>query len=397
MILGDEASSDLHTYIGHYLNNMERVHSVERHDRSFGWGKIIRMFRWITLTSGRMLGEYRLKFDGSDLTGSGADYCVVDNFKLDYADECSIKHTLIKKEEIVVVPLTISRKVSDVSHACLLVFDSTTEKMHFFDPMGMRYDWMNMAFAGKTTSIVKGFDHASNFEDGWADDEDTIQYILDNNPYSLGGNCIIYSVLVGLLCVRFRIGSPRLVATAITDELKKIDIKHFKKMGKKKDNKGGYHMTVLWNWMTIMADQIKLLKGIPNLNENSLNTGQMLRKRNTRRREATRFLKSNPELNSKHSKKKVAQRISDRQREIEYRSSHPVLELDEQVDQITIKEYKDEIKKAESTILNTLFKPSEYCGVLLKTKKLCSARARSGDWLCSRHSYGKKRKRKAKA
>lgn len=94
--------------------------------------------------------------------------------------------------------------------------------MHFFDPQGSRYHWLNIAFANRRT-LVEGFSHASAYEDGWSTHDISILTIIDANQYKSDGNCIMYCVLVGVLCIRFRIGQPKLVAKYTTLAMEEID------------------------------------------------------------------------------------------------------------------------------------------------------------------------------
>ena len=72
-----------------------------------------------------------------------------------------------------------------------------------------------------------------------------------------------------------------------------------------------------------------------------------MRTRNDRRRKSTKFLRDNPELDDdRYSNEAVAQHVRVRQREMQYRNSHPVLKLYGIVDQVTIDDSKEELRKS---------------------------------------------------
>ena len=64
-------------------------------------------------------------------------------------------------------------------------------------------------------------------------------------------------MLVGVLCIRFRIGQPKLVAEFITRAMEKMD------KGSNVAGSVGRHITMLWNWMSSMLDQVKKNERLP--------------------------------------------------------------------------------------------------------------------------------------
>lgn len=61
---------------------------------------------------------------------------------------------------------------------------------------------MNIAFRNRSIPLVDGFEAAYLNEDAWPTYHQSMQFVVDNNHYDIDGNCSLYCILVGVLCVR---------------------------------------------------------------------------------------------------------------------------------------------------------------------------------------------------
>lgn len=318
--------------------------------------------------------------------GLGPDVARVEDFSLTPQHAASIQQTLQRKRGISVVHVRIV-PVIQRPHACLLVFDARTRKQHFFNPWGYRNHWMSIAFANRDVPLVEGFRAASRNEDAWVNAAESMQDTLDINHYDVSGNCALYCVLVGVLCTRFGLGKPRLMATIITEAIKEIDA--YNGFNVEADNPAHSHMSRLWNWMNEMSDVAIATRTLPPLQANSINTPEMVNVRNTRRQEAIQLLHNYPQLQGPphNSMLKVARRQRFRQRQFQYLNSHPVLQQGQLVSAETVAERTDVLENAERTLIRSMFPPSMRCDVVVRSGELCSRRACVGQPLCWQHRF----------
>jgi hypothetical protein len=100
------------------------------------------------------------------------------------------------------------------SHMCLLVFDGRTRMQHFFNPWGYPDQWVQKAIAERTP-FVPGFQVATALQDSWVDRSRTLQRLFDRTATNVvqdRGNCGVLTTMVAVLCMRFDVGDPKLMA-----------------------------------------------------------------------------------------------------------------------------------------------------------------------------------------
>lgn len=273
-----------------------------------------------------------------------------------------------------------------MGHACLLVFDARTRKQHFFNPWGYRNHWLNIAFANRDP-LVQGFRPATRNEDAWENVEDSMQHILDENQYDVNNNCSLYCVLVAVLCTRFGIGKPKVVANIIVEAIKQID--DYNGFDAEADHPAHSHMSRLWNWMNEMSDIAQETRALPALHANSVVTADMVNTRHTRRLEALQILQDFPQLPGppQNTHARVARRQRRRQRQWQYLNSHPEIYQGHIVSAADVAERTNVFRNAERTLLRRMFPPSMRCDVVVRSGELCSRRACMGQPLCWQHRY----------
>ncbi|CAM9247525.1 unnamed protein product, partial [Ectocarpus sp. 13 AM-2016] len=182
----------------------------------------------------------------------------VENFALTPEHANSIRQTLNRRRGISVVYLSVRSILQNCSHACLLLFDARTRKQHFFNPEGSMNFWLNIAFGNRPTTLVEGFETARVNEDAWPIYQQSMQAIVDNNHYRIDGNCALYCILVGVLCMRFGMGQPKLMGDLIVEALREIDTYNGLNVHQG-NNYVGSHMTRLWNWMLLLMNHAKTM------------------------------------------------------------------------------------------------------------------------------------------
>lgn len=320
--------------------------------------------------------------------GLGADIGAVEDFALTPDHELSIQQTLNRRRGISVVYVRIATSPI-YGHASLLVFDARTRKQHFFHPWGYTNHWLNRAFRYRQNVIVQGFEAAPLNEDAWPQGSDSLQTLFDNNQFDLRGNCAMYCVLVGVLCTRFGIGKPRLMADLIIEVLRQIDVDNGL-IANNEQNPVGSHMPRMCNWMADMGDLAKTFT-LPPLFPYSTNTQAMVHVRNSARQRSNQALAQQPQLfpgpPHHHTQQKIARRQRFRQRHTLFLQTHPVIYIGHVVDAQTVAARNDAIRDAEVELLRRMFPPSEMCNVVLRTGRLCSRRACAGQPLCWQHKF----------
>ena len=392
--LSDTGRTELVAAVRNYLEHVPNVHGVKEGYAGTNTAYLLNFMSRTFCSSARphppntYLQVYELHLQDLLKNGVGLapDVAAVANFSLTPQHVASIQQTLQRKRGISVIHVGIRTEIQG-GHACLLVFDARTRKQHFFNPWGYRNHWMNIAFANRDVALVEGFRAASRNEDAWVNQAESMQIILDVNQYHVHGNCAMYGVLVGVLCTRFGLGKPKLMATIITEAIKEIDA--YNGFNVEVDNPANSHMSRLWNWMNEMSDVAKETRTLPSLNANSTNTPEMVTTRHNRIQEAKQVINNFPELPGPpaNSARRVENRKKLRQRQLQYLQSHPIIHQGHPVSAATVEERTDVLRKAEQTLIRLMFPPSMRCDVVVRSGELCSRRACVGQPLCWQHRF----------
>ena len=154
-------------------------------------------------------------------------------------DTLSIKNMGILGRGICIMPVSIH--CESVGHACMLVFDAYTSTQHFFNPWGTQDHWLSIAFAD--TTLVDGFTPAPVKEDAWPTWEMSLQGMWDSVlNRDNAGNCASYVIIVAMLCLRFGVGRPKLMADLLI-----ISVQENGEIR-------GREITFIWNWVHQMCD-----------------------------------------------------------------------------------------------------------------------------------------------
>lgn len=387
--LTDVARTELVASTRLFLQGVPNVHSPESH--TIYGDQCAPLISSITKTfcsSARPNAAlYRLDIStiSNNQGGLGPDVAVIEDFALEPNHMTSIAATLQKKRGISVVFLSFVMADTGNAHACLLVFDARHRKQHFFNPWGYRNHWLNIAFYGRRgVPLVEGFDVATQFVDGWNTFADSMQARLDNNHYNAPGNCALCAMLVAILCTRFGVGSPRLMANIIMEAIAEIDGSNGFDVNN--DSPVSSHISKLWNWMNELID-IADIMNLETLHANSVNTLDMYVARNTRREEAMAILQNFPPLHPPSSPSLIARRARLIQRQYTWLNSHPPLVVNAFIGAEAIAERAEQKAAAEVKILTLMFPPSLRCDVVLRSGKLCSRRSCVGQPLCWQHRY----------
>ncbi len=388
--LSDTGRTELLAAVRNYLEHIPNVHAVKDTYLGQNSSHLTNFLSRTFCSSARPPpnGE-RYFLHVEDLTnghqGLGVDVATVEDFSLNQQHAASIEQTLQRKRGVSVVYLSVRDHVQ--RHACLLVFDARSRKQHFFNPWGYRSHWLNIAFANRDVPVVPGFRPATRNEDAWVNLEDSMQMILDENHYDVGGNCALYCVMVAVLCTRFGIGKPKVVANIIVNAMKEID--DYNGFDAEADNPAHSHMSRLWNWMNNMSAIAQETRTLPALYANSVVTADMVNTRHTRRQEALQILQDFPQLPGppQNTHARVARRLRLRQRQTQYLNSHPALDEGDIVSAADVAERTNVLRDAERSLIRTMFPPSMRCDVVLRSGELCSRRACVGQPLCWQHRF----------
>ncbi|CAN0112865.1 unnamed protein product [Pylaiella littoralis] len=181
--------------------------------------------------------------------------------------EKKIRRTLVsapKLEANPISPVFVSLAFSDSRHANVFIFDASGQdfaRQYYFDPDSSCSDPANRYIAN-IAGKVKGVFPAVPETGAPEDSDESIQSVMDDNHYSISGNCAIYAVLMSVLCVRFGVGEPKLMTDVIIKSLRDID-----KVNKLDKNKAvaGSHMTVIWSWVDSILAKILVIRSNPEL------------------------------------------------------------------------------------------------------------------------------------
>ena len=183
--------------------------------------------------------------------GTKRDIDSVAGWKLRENEKKDISKTLKQKRGVSIVEVNLETPPESSNHACLMVFDASTRKQHFFNPWGYTTHWLQKAIA-KRAPFVEGFEVASRFEDAWEEQQSSLQHLYDRTGVgglNERGNCGVWILLVAVLCLRYGVGHPKLMATLFMSasgaEFRRIP---------------GEFTTRLWTWMTSMERPVSVLR-----------------------------------------------------------------------------------------------------------------------------------------
>ena len=182
--------------------------------------------------------------------GTKRDIDSIPGLKLKENEKKAISKTLKQKRGVSIVEVNLESPAGSPNHACLMVFDASTRKQHFFNPWGYTTHWLQKAMANRAP-FVEGFEVASRFEDSWGDEDRSLQHLYDQTGVGLNerGNCGVWVLLVAVLCLRFGVGHPKLMATLFMSA-----------SGTEHRRIPGEFTTRLWTWMTSMERPVRVLR-----------------------------------------------------------------------------------------------------------------------------------------
>lgn len=152
--------------------------------------------------------------------GSQQDRDTIPNLNLPEDVRKSIENTRLQTKGVSFVVVDIVPR-RGLHHSCVLVFDARTRMQHFFNPWGYHSHWLQDAIAHRAP-FVPGFRVAPVARDSWPDGQrhNTLQDLFDNVGTGNSrerGNCGVYIVLVVVLCMRFGVGDPKMMAQLFID------------------------------------------------------------------------------------------------------------------------------------------------------------------------------------
>lgn len=382
------ARAELLSGVRLFLQQVPNVHSPERHSIYCELTDILtnKLSQTFCSSARPSVEMYTLNIQnlGNEEGGSGADVTAVEDFELEPGHAASIHKTLQKKRGISVVHLCVNPSNAPGTHACLLVFDARNKKQHFFDPYGFRNNWLNMAFANRDVPLVEDFTTATRFEDSWPTENESMQAIIDSNHYNYSGNCALCCMLVGVLCTRFGLGDPKLMANLIVEALAQIDESNGFNVNN--HNPVASHMSRLWNWMNDLIDIAEILS-LPPLDANSTNTVSMRHRRQISRQKAQDILYHFPPLPNHPNQALRNRRVRLRQRQMAYLNSHPEILVGHFVGAEAVAERVQLKATAEADGLRLMFPSSARCGVVLRSGNVCSRRSCVDQPLCWQHRH----------
>ena len=234
-----------------FLKGFPIEHSLEPNCRHVSFYRSVLRTICETFCSSSALAELDVDVGSAARIHNGlqADISKVALLQLDNPSRTSIKKTLAKKRGISFVYVKMIAQNSNAKHACLMVFDASTRKQHFFNPWGYTNHWLQRAIADRPP-FVEGFQVASVYEDSWQTDSLSLQGKFDRAGVgpNEAGNCGVWIVLVCVLCLRFGVGEPKLMATLFMTET----IPRGRPIA-------GEFTTRLWTWMTSMERPVNVL------------------------------------------------------------------------------------------------------------------------------------------
>ena len=238
--------------IKEFLKGFPREHSVEPNCRHTGFYKTAMSTMCDTFCSSPSVSTLTVPVSSLDgiVTGVQRDIDNVQSLRLSPKHQISIKKTLKKKRGISIVYVTMVSPPGSPNHATLMVFDASTRKQHFFNPWGHTAHWLQRAIAERAP-FVEGFEVASRFEDSWGESARSLQTLFDETGVWMNqpGNCGLWVFFVSVLCLRFGVGDPKLMATLFMSA-----------SGAEERRIPGEFTTRLWTWMTSMERSVRVLR-----------------------------------------------------------------------------------------------------------------------------------------
>lgn len=156
----------------------------------------------------------------------------------------SIHKTLVHGRGVSFIPVFIlPHSKKEVGHLCLVVFDAKTRTQHFFDPDGHYNTWLVRAVANRPP-FVEGFRVASFQEDSWPKNQHTLQYLFDVPGR---GSCGSFCVLIAVLCMRFGVGNPKLMAQLFISSCRKVE-----------ENLSNFTKRI-WLWINTVSKEMEVI------------------------------------------------------------------------------------------------------------------------------------------
>ncbi len=373
--------------VRHYLESLPNINELDKNEyRGEDIGALVNFISRTFCSSARNPRgrSYEINLPDSLHSDGGTDanFQTIDDLRLDSRHRSMVRRTLERKRGISVALLIFYHP--DGGHACLLVFDARTKRQHFFNPWGFEHHWLNIAFAERE-ALVEGFRPARADVDGWPNPDVSMQLILDQNDQQQDGNCAVYCVVVAILCTRFGIGKPRLMADVIVEAIKEID--HINGYSVQHNNPAHAHMTRMWYWMNQLSEAASQLVESEVLRIYSPVTEDAVQRRTARRQEASAILQNFPALHGPPSNRLVINRNMLRERTQIYLNEHPEMQAGQPANSVDIAEDKRWRRKHELYLLKLMFPSSITCHALVRTGNLCSRKACLGQPLCWQHRY----------
>lgn len=238
-------------HLKEFLGGFPIEHSLEPNCRWESFYRSVMRTMCETFCSSPVLGDLAVHVGTNRRIQHGleADIAKVPLLRLDNTTRNSIKKTLAKKRGISLVFVSI--KGPSARHACLLVFDASRRRQHFFNPWGYVNHWLQKAIADRPP-FVEGFRVAPASEDAWPTSQSSLQHKFDRAGVGISdedGNCGVYVVLMCVLCLRFGVGDPKFMAILFMTET----IPRGRPVA-------GEFTTRLWTWMASMERPVNVLR-----------------------------------------------------------------------------------------------------------------------------------------
>lgn len=235
-----------------FLKGFPREHSVEPNCRTTNFYRTAMSTVCDTFCSSPSVSILNVPVSslGGIHDGLQSDIDKVPGLRLREADVKNIKKTLKKKRGISIVYITMVSPPGFANHATLMIFDAFTRKQHFFNPWGYTTHWLQKAMAERAP-FVEGFEVASRFEDSWGEEDKSLQSLFDQTGVWVTdrGNCGLWVFFVSVLCLRFGVGDPKLMATLFMSA-----------SGAEDRRIPGEFTSRLWTWLTSMERPVTVLQ-----------------------------------------------------------------------------------------------------------------------------------------
>ena len=190
--------------------------------------------------------------------GSADLVSIVNNFDFMEIDKYSLEEMRRLRRGVGVVSLLIryaAPGLSRAGHATIFVFDAYRGIQHYFNPWGFEGHWLSKAFANRP-ALVNGYRPGTVQEDAWPTVAQSLQGRYDKNILQDGtGNCVVYCLLVAVLCMRFGKGDPKAMAN--------LYMSNYNHMA----DPGTWVLPRLWAWMTAIQETLQRSKNRANTSQ----------------------------------------------------------------------------------------------------------------------------------